>query len=99
MIDLPAVPPPGTSAVFPLPTLAAAGGAPDLSGLVISADGRLTVAHRGAGLAVRLAPEDCSALAALLWQIAGTLAEQHQQAADAADTALNRIMQERALHG
>jgi hypothetical protein len=98
MTDLPAVPPPGTSAVFPLPTLAASGGAPNLSGLIVAADGRLTVAHRGAGLAVRLAPEDCSALAILLWQLAGQLAGQRQIAADAADNALDRIVKERATN-
>lgn len=98
MNESPPGPPPGMSAVFPLPIVASSGGSPELSGLIVSADGRLTVAHRGAGLAVRLAPEDCSALAVLLWQLAGQLAERDQLAAGAADAALDRILQERATN-
>lgn len=98
MNDTPALPPPGMSAVFPLPVLASSGASVELSGLVIAADGRLTVAHRGAGLAVRLEPEDCTALALLLWQLAGQLTERRQNAVGAADAALERIMQERATN-
>ncbi len=95
MTDNPPIPPPGMSAVFPLPIVASAGGKPELSGLIVAGDGRLTVAHCGAGLAVRLGPEDCTALALLLWQLAGQLAERDRCAAAAADAALSRITEER----
>ena len=98
MTDLPAVPPPGTSIVCNIPVMAASGGPRELSGLIVNGDGRLTIACNGAGLAVRLEAEDCTALALLLWQIAGQLADAEQKAADAADTALNRIIEERAGH-
>jgi hypothetical protein len=98
MTDLPAVPPPGTSIVCNIPVLSAAGGPREMSGLVISGDGRLTIACNGAGLAVRLEAEDATALAILLWQIAGQLANAEQKAAAAADAALNRIFEERAGH-
>ena len=93
MTENPPVPPPGMSAVFPLPIVASSGGTPELSGLLVAGDGRLTVAHCGAGLAVRLAPEDCTALALLLWQLAGQLAERNRAAAEGADAALARIVQ------
>jgi len=96
MTDLPACPPPGASAVFPLPVIAASGGGANLSGLIVHGDGRVSIAHRGAGLAVRLAAEDAAALALLLWQLAGQIAERDQHAADAADAELNRIVAERS---
>lgn len=98
MTDIPAVPPPGTSIVCNIPVMAASGGPRELSGLIVNGDGRLTIACNGAGLAVRLEVEDATALALLLWQIAGQLADAEQKAADAADTALNRIIEERAGH-
>lgn len=94
MRDLPPLPPPGHSAVFPLPVLAAAGAPPVLSGLILAPDGRLTVAASGAGLAVRLAAEDAAALALLLWQLADKLATEASAAADAAAGALDRITRE-----
>ena len=88
--------PRGASAVFPLPTLAAGGGAPGLSGLVVASDGRIDIATAGAGLAVRLSPEDAAALAMLLWQLVPHLAAARDAAVDAADAALKRIGSERA---
>lgn len=98
MTDLPAVPPPGTSIVCNIPVMAAAGGPRELSGLIVNGDGRLTIACNGAGLAVRLEAEDCTALALLLWQLAGQITAAEQKAADAADAALSRIIEERAGH-
>jgi hypothetical protein len=98
MTDLPAVPPPGTSIVCNIPVMAASGGPRELSGVIVHGDGRLTIATNGAGLAVRLEAGDCTALALLLWQIAGQITAAEQKAADAADTALNRIIEERAGH-
>ena len=98
MTDLPAVPPPGTSIVCNIPVLAATGGPREMSGLVISGDGRLTIACNGAGLAVRLEAEDCTALGLLLWQLAGQITAAEQKAADAADAALNRIVAQSNPH-
>lgn len=98
MTDLPAVPPPGTSIVCNIPVMAASGGPRELSGLIVNGDGRLTIACNGAGLAVRLEAEDATALAILLWAIAGQLANAEQKAADAADAALNRIVAQSNPH-
>ena len=88
--------PRGTSAVFPLQTLAAGGGAPELSGLVVASDGRIAIATAGAGLAVHLSPEDAAGLALLLWQLVPHLAAARDAAVDAADAALARIVSQRA---
>lgn len=98
MTDLPAVPPPGTSIVCNIPVMAASGGPRELSGLIVNGDGRLTIACNGAGLTVGLEAEDCTALALLLWQLAGQITAAEQKAADAADAALSRIIEERAGH-
>jgi len=88
--------PHGSSAAFPLETLMAGGGSPELSGLVVTPDGRIAIANAGHGLAVRLSPEDAAGLAMLLWGLVPHLAAARDAALDAADAALARIVSERA---
>ncbi|WP_439578375.1 hypothetical protein [Elioraea sp.] len=92
--DRPAVPPPGSAAIFPLPVLTAAGGAPELAGLILHGDGRVTIAHRGAGLAVRLGPDDAAQLGMMLLALSGELAARRREAAEAAGADLARIVHE-----
>jgi hypothetical protein len=87
----PAVPPPGTAAVFPLTVLTAAGGDAELSGIIVHGDGRLTIAHRGAGFAVRLDGETATQLALMLFAMGGDLLGKEKAAADGAADALARI--------
>lgn len=94
--DLPALPPPGHSACFPLPVLMAAGSRPPLTGLVLAPDGRLTIACNGAGLAVRLEAADAAQLSVLLWQLANKLANDANAAADTAAAELDKIVKEAA---
>ncbi|MBB3899968.1 hypothetical protein [Roseococcus suduntuyensis] len=91
MTDHTTLPPRGESAVFPLPPMTATGGPPELSGLVLSGDGRLTVAAHGVGLAVRLEAEDAAQLALMLWQLSGRLAAERTEAAERAGDALDAI--------
>jgi hypothetical protein len=58
------------------------GGNPRVNGLAISADGRITLAINGSGLAVQLDPEKCLALGALLWQLGERLAGEQPKTAD-----------------
>jgi hypothetical protein len=89
--DLLTAPPPGFSTVFGLHVLAARGGTMDLTGLVVSADGRLTIAFQGEGLTVRLDGLDCVALAMILIQLADRLAAEERAAADSVHVALERV--------
>jgi hypothetical protein len=81
--DLLTAPPAGCSTVFSLPVMAASGGTMDLTGLVVSADGRLTIAVQGEGLTVRLDGLDCVALAMILIQLADRLAAEERAHAGA----------------
>jgi hypothetical protein len=89
--DLLTAPPPGYSTVFALPVMAAGGSTPDLTGLVIASDTRLTVAVRGEGLTVQLDALDCITLAMILIQLADRLAAEERAAADSAHVVLERV--------
>jgi len=81
--DLPfPLPQNGQSFLLATRVFAAFGGSPQATGLLVSHDGRITIASNGAGLAVRLEPEQCLALAALLWQLGERLAGEQPKTVD-----------------
>lgn len=98
MPDHSPLPKPGEVVGYQLPTIAAGGGDADATGVFLARDGRLTIATCGQGLAVRLGPPEAAGLALLLWQLAGTIADDHASAAAEAAAHLARI-QEGARNG
>jgi hypothetical protein len=80
--DTPLLPEPGRAFLLPANVIAAFGGSPNVSGVFVSHDGRITIASNGAGLAVRLEPEQCQALGAVLWALGERLAGEQTKAAD-----------------
>lgn len=94
----PRLPTLGEQLVFFAPVLTAAGGPPELHGLALSGDGRLTIAAHGSGLAVQLDPSDASALGVLLLRLASQLATQQAATVEAVDEALKRITSKAAGH-
>jgi hypothetical protein len=89
-MELPTLSRPGFSAIFRLPVLAARGGTKNTSGLLLSLDGRLTLAVENEGLVVRLGLEDCATVGVLLLQLAEKLAAEERAADDADNLALER---------
>jgi hypothetical protein len=76
------LPEPGRAFLLPACVIAVFGGSPNVSGVFVSHDGRITIASSGAGLAVRLEPEQAQALGAVLWALGERLAGEQPKAAD-----------------
>jgi hypothetical protein len=74
------LPEPGRAFLLPTGVFAAFGGSPQVSGLAVSHDGRITLAINGGGLAVQLDPEQCMALGAVLWALGERLSGEQPKA-------------------
>lgn len=98
MSDMPAVPPAGTLALFPVSIQHTSGGNKAMHGLLVGADGRLVLAYRGAGFAARLEPEDALALGSLLLAIGAEMAAKREAAADHAAARLDAIVTGGSAH-